>query len=140
MLTEKIQLPLSTNATKRGPILSLESDSLLIKYDYEEDLGSVRWAELLFKEVLAYEYRQAACCEAEHIIGSEHLASYLNSEWLNKIVSIWKESVGWQEWQQQQGGEHRFKHFRIYFDDAACVDIVAATCSVGIASSDSLAR
>src|SRR5215831_10375384 len=73
---------------------------------------------------------QMACCEAEHIIGYQTLQRFRESKWLASILKVWQEAVGWQQWQQQQGGEKRFQHFRVFFDDAGCVDVIARSCDI----------
>src|SRR5437867_12985817 len=118
-----IPLPRPTSATVKGPTLQFEYPTLIVAYDYERDDGVIEWTRLLFNDVLAYEYRQMACCEVEHIIGYKAIKRFLESKWLADVLKVLQEAVSWQEWQQQQGGEKRYKHVRVLFDDAVCVDV-----------------
>jgi len=127
---DNIPLPRPTSATVKGPKLHFASPTLLVAYDYEGDDGVIAWTRLVFNGVLAYEYHQMACCEAEHIIGYQHIQRFRASKWLARILKVWQEAVGWQQWQQQQGGEQRFQHFRVFFDDAGCVDVIARSCEI----------
>ena len=133
---DRIELPLPTNATIQGPLLefggsSLQDSSLLVKYDHEHQDGRIEWAQVRFRGVLAFEYRQFAACEAEQIGGSRELARLHESPWLEARRRAWDEAVGSQKWQQLQGGAKRFQHFRIYFDDVGCVDVAAEIASIG---------
>ena len=125
-----IPLPRPTSATVKGPTLQFESPTLIVAYDYERDDGVIEWTRLVFNDVLAYEYRQIACCEAEHIIGYKAIKRFHESKWLAGVLKVWQEAVGWQQWQQRQGGETRFQHFRVFFDDAGCVDVMAHSCNI----------
>ena len=70
-MVEHIPLPRPTSATVKGPKLQFESPTLIVAYDYERDDGVIEWTRLVFNDVLAYEYRQIACCEAAHIVKPE---------------------------------------------------------------------
>ena|SRR5215208_4972098 len=126
-IAESIRLPYPTNRTGKGPILFFETSSLVVEYDYERDEGGFEWTQLKFYEVLAYEYRQNVCCQAEQILESQTIQSYSATDWLSEIQGLWKEAVGWQEWQNKQGGEKRFKQYRIFFDNAGCLDVIASS-------------
>jgi hypothetical protein len=127
---DHIPLPRPTSATVQGPKLHFASPTLLVAYDYEGEDGVIAWTRLVFHDVLAYAYHQMACCEAEHISGYQHIQRFRASKWLARILKVWQEAVGWQPWQQQQGGAQRFQHFRVFFDDAGCVDVIARSCEI----------
>lgn len=119
-------LPLPTNRTRRGPGFQKNGDAMVIQYDFEQDDGVIQMAELVFVEVLDFEFRQAPCLVASDILPSRELLCLSKSDRLSGILDLWMKSVGWQEFQIEKGGERRFKHFRLYFDDAGCVDIIAS--------------
>jgi len=102
----------------------------VVEYDYERDDGSVEWTRVLFSDVLAFEYRDGSSCDAEGIVNPAEIRCLSRSDRLSTILALWQTSVGGGEWQRKQGGAERFKHFTMWFDDAACVDIVAAACQV----------
>jgi hypothetical protein len=131
MNTTKIELSYPTNRTIEGPKLSQFRDSMVVEYDCQQDDGSVVWARIAFAEVLASEYRQISCCTEDSIVGFREIRVANQSSWLSGILHRWSESVGWQDWQKQQGGASRFKHFTIFFDDACCMSVVARSCDPG---------
>lgn len=130
MNTINLQLQRPTNRTNSGPRLRNDGQHLVVEYDCEREDGRVEWSQVSFEEVLAFEYRQAACCGADDIVGSSEIRCLDNSEHLSAVMNRWQKSVGWQEWQQQQGGAARFKHFTVFFDDVACLNVVASQCTI----------
>lgn len=129
-----IALDRPTNRTVTGPRFRKEGPDVVVEYDYQHDDGTVEWERVVFREVLAFEYREASCCRADDITGAREVRCAVRSERLSEVLGRWQEAVGWQEWQQKQGGAGRFKHFSLYFDDAACVDVIAASCQISRAS------
>ncbi len=108
----------------------METDCLVVEYDCAGDDDRVTSARILFKELLTFEYWDSSCCPAENILPPTEVRVLDQSEYLDRIRSVWDERVGWQEWQKKQGGSSRFKHFTVYFDDAGSLDVIAARCSV----------
>lgn len=131
MSAANIQLQRPTNRTVTGPRFHADGTRVIVEYDCELDEGGVEWSKLSFEEVLAFEYRQVACCRADDVVGAHEIRCLEKSTYLSDVIDRWQESVGWQEWQQEQGGDARFKHFTIFFDDAGCVNVVAASCALG---------
>jgi hypothetical protein len=130
-VAEQISLALPTSATRAGPILSLRGDVLRVDYDCEDANGSIQTAIIVFKEVLASQYRQAVCLEADDITPSNALVRMSESPWLEQLRQRWYDHVGWQANQTRLGGGGRFFHFHLYFDDAGSLDVVAASYIIG---------
>src|SRR5437764_7065001 len=119
-----------TDRTQDGPIWLSHNDELVIDYDYQHDDGSHTWSRLIFRNVLAIEYRQATCCRGEDIISATEIRAVEDSTWLFNVLKLWQESVGWQEWQQKLGGPRRFKHYTAFFDEAGSMNVVASDCNI----------
>ena len=126
MTSTSLPLPLATNRTVSGPRSKVEGESVIIEYDHEEDDGSTSWASITFSQVLEIRYRQAVCAAADDILSPDEMVCLRDSTLLREIVARWQDAVGWQELQQELGGAARFNHYKLYFDDAACLDVVAA--------------
>ena len=135
-----IALPRPTNHTVKGPCLDFEAPTLALKYDYQVDDGTIEWHTVIFDEVLAFSCLQSVCCDVEHNVDWNSVTSFSNSEWLTKILSKWSDAVGWQEFQKRKGGKERFNHFRVYFDDVACVDVIASVCEIFTPQPDSASK
>jgi hypothetical protein len=121
-----IQLLLPTNRTVRGPTFRKDDEAVVVEYDCEEDDGRMRFIRLTFMEVLVFEYRQAACFEASDVLPPTEMLCLHHSKRLGAVVSVWHESVGTQEFQAIRGGPERFRHYKLYFDDAGCIEVVAS--------------
>lgn len=126
MSRETIVLKHPTSRTKDGPVIRLTPPNLSIKYDYPTDDGSVNWVELFFQDVLASEYRQEACCTAEDLDAYNKLLKEGTSAWLSEMESRWSKFLG----SQVRGKEFLYFHWRLYFDDVGCINIIAKSCQV----------
>ena len=119
---EKIGLPLPTSKTVTGPKLRWDGQILAIEYDSERDDGQVEWAEIVFGEVLRFEYRQNSLCLADDVDAYNYLVRYAESALLNEALDKRTEFLGVSE---NTDGASPHSHWRIYFDDAGCVDVLA---------------
>jgi hypothetical protein len=122
----RLTLPLPTNRTRQGPTFRKDGETMVVEYDCEQDDGRTKISVLVFVEVLSFEYRQAACFEASDVLPPTELLCLRQSERLTAILNLWQATVGWQEFQTKQGGAERFKHYKLYFDDAGCIDVIAS--------------
>lgn len=128
-MNECLPLPLPANRTVTGPIFRKDARRFVVDYDCEQDNGIILWSRVVFDDVLSFEYRQVACCRETDVVGSGEVRVLGGSPHLSEVLGRWEQSVGWQEWQQRQGGAARFRHFTIFFDDSACIDVVATAIS-----------
>jgi len=127
-MTLHVRVP--TNRTVEGPEITMAKGRLVIDYDFENDNGSIQQGRLVFEEVLAFEYFEGSCSPPESVLGSTEVRALDESEYLDRVRSGWDEAFGWQDWQLKLGGVNRFKHFTVYFDDAASFNIVASSCRI----------
>lgn len=117
---ERVGLPLPTILT--GPKLRWDGQILAIEYDSEREDGQIEWAEIVFGEVLKFEYRQNILCRADDVDAYNYLVKYAESGWLNEALEKRTEFLGVLE---KADGASMYSHWRIYFDDAGCVDVLA---------------
>jgi hypothetical protein len=125
---EIFQLPWPTSRTITGPRVYWESPALVVDYDFEQDDGSIEWTRVTFHDVLAFEYRESACCEAADLDAYNQMVRYLDSGWLEEIRRRWREFLGSQA---KEASEQSYAHWRIYFDDAGCIDVIAQSFEIG---------
>lgn len=100
MTAANIQLQRPTTRTVTGPRFHTDGSRIIVEYDCEEDQGEVAWSEVSFEEVLAFEYRQVACCRADDVVGAHEIRCLEKSTYLSGMIDRWQESVGWQESRQ----------------------------------------
>jgi hypothetical protein len=123
-----LHLPIPTDRTVSGPKLIMEGERLTVDYDHERDDGQLEAGRIVFEGVLSFEYCDDSCTLAENVLPPTEIRVLDQSEYLVHVRRRWETAVGWQDWQQQQGGADRFRHFTIYFDDVGSLDVVAASC------------
>lgn len=128
MKREEYNLPWPTSQTITGPKLCLDSLKLIVDYDFEDDDGSAKWTQITFRDVLSFEYRQVACCCAEDLDAYNQIVRYLDSDWLKAMMHRWRRFLGDHASESQ---EMSYAHWRMYFDDAGCVDIIARSFEIG---------
>ena len=132
-----LHLPRPTSRTEEGPRFKGDATEMVVEYDYQEDDGKVTWSSVAFSDVLQFEFRPMPCCTADDVVAATEVRVQTASERLVKMQARWQGAVGWQQWQQKQGGAVRYSHFTVYFDDEGCVDVVAASCRPSAPAQDS---
>ncbi len=126
MQKECFDLPYPTSQTMTGPKLCLDSMILVVDYDFEQEDGFVKWIQVIFRDVLAFEYRQVTCCYVEDLDAYNKVVKYLDSDWQKKMLNRRRRFLG----NQVDETLNLYAHWRIYFDDAGCVDVVAQSFEV----------
>lgn len=122
-----VLLPLKTNATCHGPNVSANQSILRLKYDREDDDGTLDWTEIIFEEVLAYRFNQWVCADVGLETGYDEMAEFDASTWLLRILDRWDHTVGWQKSQIDKGGRSRFRHYIIDFDDVGVFELICSS-------------
>ena len=122
-----VLLPLKTNATRHGPIVSADQTVLRLKYDHEDDDGTLGWTEIEFEEVLAYRFNQWVCADVGPDTRYDEMAELDASSWLLEILNKWDRIVGWEKSQIDKGGRSRFRHYIIDFDDVGVFELICSS-------------
>jgi hypothetical protein len=122
---EFFELPFPTSQTVTGPKLSLDSEVLVVAYDFEHDDGTVTWTKVSFQQVLVFEYREMPCIRVEDLDAHNRIVAYSHSAWSGIMESRWREFLG-----QRAGDVFPYSHLRMYFDDVASIDILAQSFTV----------
>ena len=124
---QEIELPYPTSATIKGAIVVMAGDILELFYDYAGLDAPPVWGRLRFREVLAYQWLSDVCCSAEHILRFDSMRASADSAWLTELLDRWDRLVEWRQYQEELGGRKRFRHYRVYFDELGCLDVVASS-------------
>lgn len=130
MKSDGIRLPRSTSRTVTGPKLEGTGQRACVIYDYEHDDGRIEWTRVIFDDVLVLEYRRDSLCTEHDIVGPCHVRCLSGSRWLEELVGHLCESEMWVRSQEKKGGVRRFSHFTIFFDDVACINVIASSCTI----------
>lgn len=130
MNNNSIPLPVPTNQTVTGPTYTSAGRQAIVDYDYESDEGSIQWTRLIFEEVIAFEYRQAACARLDDILPARTIRCQTQSGFLAEIMESWCSTLGEAAKGSDGSGPSQFQHFTIYFDDSASINVVAASARV----------
>lgn len=117
----KLELPRPTSQTIKGPLINLMDKNLTLGYDYENDNGTIDWVKIIFLDVLTFNYRQNSCVLPEDVKAYNVILDLGDSLWLNTNKQIYEKFLG--KSHIHQG--FNYKHWKIYFDDVACVEIIA---------------
>jgi hypothetical protein len=111
MSTETIWLlPHKSQEFNEGPRARFELGQLTLAYDYETEDGSYRWEEVSFSGVAAFAFTGAAYCSEDQVAAYDKLEEVTDSPWRGGL----------------RGLSDDVRHYRIYFDDAGCYEVLAA--------------
>lgn len=129
-LTRLLQLPQPTSHTERGPVVELDGGRLTVHYDCVTEDGVAEWTELVFEEVLTFGYRNMAACTDQDVLGADYVVEDDASTELDAAVNRWTTFVGWQGHEKGRQRADPFKHFRVFFDDAGAIDVIARSLEI----------
>jgi hypothetical protein len=113
------RLPHSSQECEHGPEARLTERTLTIRYDFETDAGAYEWASLQFEEVIALEFLREELCGPDQLSALDKLLEVLDSPWLRKVHA------------GRRLDSDPVHHYRIYFDDYGCYEILSGTFSPG---------
>jgi len=111
------RLPHSSQECEQGPEARLTERTLTIRYDFESDAGAYEWASFQFEEVVALEFLREELCGPDQFSALDKLLEVLESPWLRKVRA------------DRRLDSDPVHHYRIYFDDYGCYEILSGTFS-----------
>jgi hypothetical protein len=104
------ELPHLSQEFIEGPKLRLEpGERLVISYDYEQRGGGYAWEELTFEGMVAFSFTEHRYCTAEQYHAYDELQEVSDSSWIARL----------------RDAPSGVKHYRIYFDDIGCYEVIA---------------
>ncbi|MFA6241122.1 MAG: hypothetical protein WC655_09345 [Candidatus Hydrogenedentales bacterium] len=129
-LPDTIPLPFSTNAKSKRPTLKLTGRDLRVTYGGALPEHARVHVAVMFKEVLALEYCDGTCVSADHVVDSDSITVRATSDWLAEVLRVWDNRYGRTEFQLSKGGNKRFKHYQMYFEDFCGIQLIGSSCEV----------
>jgi hypothetical protein len=103
-------LPSPSQEFESGPQISREFDALKIRYDFESEAGAYEWEEVTFTGVVAFRFTDAVHCSPEQIGAYDKLQIVTGSAWQSQLDGPPASHVN---------------HYRIYFDDVGCYEVLS---------------
>ena len=95
---------------EQGPKLRQDpGDQLAIAYEFESDSGAYSWAEIIFTGVVGLRFTAARHCSDEQIGAYDKIEMVSGSTWEAATLDA----------------PPRLGHYRIFFDDVGCYEILA---------------
>ena len=107
-------MPHMSQEFERGPEVSLAGGKLTVRYDYETVQGPYAWSGFAFDEVQAFEFVGERLCQEEQFAALDKVVEVTKSSWESRART-----------NVSTGHDARLRHYRIYFDDYGCLEILA---------------
>ena len=113
-VTRVWELPCRSQEFQAQPILAQRGDWLDLVYDYESETGQYESATIRFRGVEAFSFTSFESCSPEQVSAYDKVVAVRGSEWLKQIRSrrAVEESLG--------------RHYRIFFDEVGCYEVIAS--------------
>lgn len=110
MTTTIWQLPCKSQEFDQGPCVRQDpGDQLTIAYDFEQDSGDYAWEEIVFTGVVAFSFTAARYCTDDQVAAYDKVEAVSGSTWAAGVPDP----------------PPGLQHYRIYFDDAGCHEVLA---------------
>lgn len=107
-------MPFKSQEFSQGPELIQTLREVRLRLDHETETGDYEWSAIVFRGVHAIRFTAHASCTRDQVRAYDRLVRVQRSEWLEALP----------------GAEADHHHFRIYFDEFGCYDVVAASFEV----------
>ncbi|MEO8030707.1 MAG: hypothetical protein ABI765_07655 [Gemmatimonadota bacterium] len=83
------------------------------------------WAEVHFNDVIRFCYRDFSLCDSGDILGNDYFIEETDSPELRAIRDKRSVFLGPNRFEQEKDAHTPMNLYRLYFDDAAAIDVVA---------------
>ncbi|MDP9280603.1 MAG: hypothetical protein M3P38_00720 [Chloroflexota bacterium] len=107
------RLPHASQECEQGPEAHLVDRTLTIRYDFENEAGNYEWASFRFEGVVAVTFVDAELSSPDQIAALDTVLEVEQSDWLEKAKDA-----------RRFGKDQRY-HYRIYFDDYGCYEVLS---------------
>ena len=110
MSTTVWQLPCMSQEFDQGPKIRQDpGDQLAIAYDFEQESGQYGWEEMVFTGVVGFSFTASRYCSQEQVSAYDRVEAVAGSAWAAGVSDA----------------PPGLQHYRIYFDDVGCYEILA---------------
>lgn len=103
-------LPAPSQEFMEGPRILISRGRVILDWEWEGETGVYEWSSAKFTGVEAVNFTRASSCTVDQIRAYDRLVKVDPSNMLSSL----------------RGASPKFlQHFRIYFDEIGCLDVVA---------------
>jgi hypothetical protein len=106
------ELPCKSQEFMKLPGLVQDGDKLTLPFDYETDDGYAE-SSISFLGVEAFSFTFYECCSPDQVGAYDKVITVDNSAWLAELRA------------RKVSDEGVTQHYRIFFDEAGCYDVIA---------------
>jgi hypothetical protein len=111
MMEEMVwSLPAPSQEFMQGPHILVSPGNVTLRWDSESATGSYEWSRAEFVGVEAVTFTASGSCTPDQVRAYDRLVKVEPSEMLSSL---------------RGAGPKFLQHFRIYFDEIGCLDVVA---------------
>lgn len=103
-------LPAQSQEFMQGPHVLISPRGVTLRWDYETDAGTYEWSSADFTGVEAMTFTAHSSCTPDQARAYDRLVKVDPSDMLTSL---------------RGAGPKFLQHFRIYFDEVGCLDVVA---------------
>ena len=122
-MIEHLAVPRPMDRTVEGPRLQLAAGIAIVEYDWEDDEGERLWVRVTFRDVVSLTFRDSSSYEAESVGPAQEIVVLESSQLLLDVLAQRERLTA----DRSRSARPRMKHFRMYFDDAGALDVVATS-------------
>jgi hypothetical protein len=112
------RLPHPSQECEGGPEAHLVDRTLTIRYDFENEAGNYEWTSFRFFEVVAFTFLDAELSDESQIAALDRVVEVEDSRWLQRAEEA------------RRPRPIQRHHYRVYFDDYGCYEVLSARFSV----------
>jgi hypothetical protein len=95
----------------------------------------LQWAEVVFEGVLALRYQDFSVCGEDDVQGHDYMVEEQEHAELQAIRETRKTFLGPDAFEQQKDIQSPVKLYRLFFDDAAAIKVIARSAEVQLSPS-----
>lgn len=105
------RLPVPSQEFQQGPQILISPGKVTLRWDFEGESGAYEWSSAEFTGVEATTFTAQSSCTLDQARAYDQLVKVEPSDMLASL---------------RGADPKRLRHWRIYFDEVGCLDVVAA--------------
>ena len=103
--------PVPSQEFEHMPRLEWMGADLELRYEFYSETGELLSSSVAFKDAVAYAFKGYEHCSIDEVNAYDRIVEISDSSWMRSLARLGPEK----------------KHFRMFFDELGCFDIVASS-------------